>query len=65
MIYLPDENTDVTDSVIVAYDYKATTGTATLIIGKKDPKAEVKIINAFSGVEATELWKKLTTPKVG
>lgn len=52
---------DITSSVIVVYDYKAATGTATLIIGRKAPGADAKVINAFAGKEATELWKKLTT----
>lgn len=48
---------DVTDSVIVAYDRKG--DNAILIVGKKNPKQDVAIVNAFQGDEATELWKKL------
>lgn len=48
-------------SVIVAYDCNAGEDTAVLLVGKKNPKQDVAIINAFQGKEATELWKKLTT----
>lgn len=48
-------------SVIVAYDYKPDEDKAILLVGKKNPKQDVAIINAFQGKEATELWKKLTT----
>ena len=52
---------DITSSVIVAFDYKADSDTATLIVGQKNPKQDVAIINAFQGETAKELWKKLTT----
>ena len=54
---------DITSSIIVAYDYKEKTDTAVLIVGQKTPKMDVKIVNAFEGEEATELWKKLTIKK--
>lgn len=63
MIHLSDKNADITGSIIVAYDYKKTTDTAILIVGQKAPGADVKVINAFDGEEATELWKKLTAKK--
>lgn len=55
------ENIDICGSVIVAYDYKKDSDTAVLIVGQKESKMDVKIINAFQGEEAKELWKKLTT----
>lgn len=48
-------------SIIVAYDNAAGEDKAILLVGKKNPKQDVAIINAFQGEEATELWKKLTT----
>ena len=50
-----------TDSIIVAYDNAHGEDEAVLIVGKKNPKQDVAVINAFQGKEATELWKKLTT----
>ena len=54
---------DYTGSVIVAYDYKEGSDTAVLIVGRKNPKMDIQIINAFEGDEAKELWKKLTVKK--
>lgn len=54
---------DKTEAVIVAYDYKQASDTATLIIGQKNKIKDIEIINAFQGEEATELWKKLTQKK--
>lgn len=54
---------DTTSSIIVAYDYKEGSDTAVLIVGQKNPKMDIQIINAFEGDEAKELWKKLTTVK--
>lgn len=61
MSILIDKNTDITGSIIVAYDYKKKTNTAILIVGQKAPGADAKVINAFDGEEATELWNRLTT----
>lgn len=49
-----------TGSVIVAFDHKDG-DEAILLVGQKNPKQDVAIINAFQGAEAKELWKKLTT----
>lgn len=49
-----------TSSIIVAFDYQSDTGTAVLIVGKKDKSQAVEVINAFAGEEALTLWKKLT-----
>lgn len=54
---------DITSSIIVAYDYKEGSDNAVLIVGQKNPKMDIQVINAFSGEEAKELWKKLTTVK--
>ena len=47
-------------SVIVAFDRKDG-DKAILLVGKKNPKQDVAIINAFQGEEAIDIWKKLTT----
>lgn len=52
---------DITSSIIVAYDYKEGSDHAVLIVGQKNKKKDIEIINAFQGEEAKELWKKLTT----
>lgn len=49
-------------SVIVAFDHKEG-DKAILLVGRKNPKQDVAIINAFEGEEAKELWKKLTVKK--
>ena len=54
---------DITSSVIVAFDYKSDKDHAILLVGQKNPKVDIQIINAFEGEEAKELWKKLTTKK--
>lgn len=64
MIHLPDNDTEITDSIIVAYDYKKVTDNAILIVGQKAPGVDAKVINAFEGGEATRLWEKLTTPTI-
>ena len=54
---------NTTGSVVVGYDYKEDSDTAVLLVGQKNPKMDIQIINAFEGDEAKELWKKLTTIK--
>jgi hypothetical protein len=54
---------DITSSVIVAFDYKEDSDNAVLLVGQKNTKQDVAIINAFQGGEAKELWKKLTAVK--
>lgn len=34
-----------------------------LIVGKKEPRRAMKVINAFQGEEAKELWRHLTGKK--
>lgn len=50
-----------TDCVMVAFS--ETEGSAVLIVGRKTKLINADIINAFSGNEARELWKKLTEAK--
>ena len=53
------------ESVIVSFNPTESVETALLIVGKKQPKKDVEIINAFQGIEAEKLWKQLTTIKKG
>lgn len=48
-----------TDCVMVAYD-ESSEGSAVVIVGRKTKLINAEVINAFSGDEAKELWKKLT-----
>lgn len=52
---------DKADCVMVAYS--ETEGSAVLIVGRKTKLINAEVINAFSGDEAKELWKKLTEVK--
>ena len=51
------------ECILVSYDHSNGVDTAILLVGKKNPKQDVEIINAFQGEEATELWRKLTIRK--
>ena len=52
-----------TDSIIVAFDWTHGKDNSVLVVGRKNPKQDVDIINAFQGEEAEELYKKLITRK--
>ena len=49
-----------TSSIIVSYDASENGDEMILLVGKKNPNKPIKIINAFQGEEARDLWKKLT-----
>lgn len=49
-----------TSSIIVSYDASENGDEPILLVGKKNPNETIKIINAFQGEEARDLWKKLT-----
>ena len=49
-----------TSSIIVRYDASETGDEPILLVGKKNQNETIKIINAFQGEEARDLWKKLT-----
>lgn len=51
---------NTTSSVIVAFDRKKG-DKAILLVGQKNPKQDVAIVNAFEGKEAIDIWNKLTT----
>ena len=49
-----------TSSIVVSYDTSENGDEPILLVGKKNPNEAIKIINAFQGEEARDLWKKLT-----
>lgn len=49
-----------TSSIILSYDASENGDEPILLVGKKNPNKPIKIINAFQGEEAKDLWKKLT-----
>lgn len=51
-----------TDSVIVGWDFSNGKDVGVLIVGCRQ-NGIVDIVNAFQGLEAEELYLKLTTPK--
>ena len=51
------------ESILVSYEPSNGEDHAILLVGKKQPKKDVEIINAFKGKEASELWDKLTVQK--
>lgn len=53
------------ESVIVSFNPTESLETELLVVGKKQPKKDVEIINAIQGIEAERLWKRLTTVKKG
>ena len=53
------------ESVIVSFNPTESLETALLIVGKKQPKKDVEIVNAIQGIEAERLWKQLTSDKKG
>lgn len=53
----------ITGSLIIGYDINHSTDNAVLIVGKKEPNQPIKVINAFQGEEAIELYKRLITKK--
>lgn len=50
-------------SVIVAFDCTNGVDKSVMIVGKKKPRKDVEVINAFAGSEAEDLWKKLITKR--
>lgn len=52
-----------TDTILVSYDFTHGRDVSVLIVGRKNPKQNVEIINAFQGAEAEELYNRLVTKK--
>ena len=53
----------ITDSMLIGFSLETRNDTAVLTVGKKRINGSVEVINAFSGKEAVDLWKKLTQQK--
>lgn len=53
----------INDAIIVSIDYNENDGTGVLLVGRRRRGGGIDIINAFSGNEALELYKKLVTVK--
>ena len=49
-------------AVIVSWDFHHE-DTGVLIVGRKTPKHDVEVINAFQGKEAHDIYEKLITQK--
>lgn len=52
----------IEDIILVTFD-KNGTDEPIMLVGRKPPRKDVEIINAFKGPEAEELYKKLTGNK--
>lgn len=50
----------ISDGLIIGFDRAKNGDNTVLIVGRQLNDQEVKIVNAFSGEEAFELYKKLT-----
>lgn len=50
-------------ALIVSWDFSH--GADILLVGRKMPKKDVEVINAFQGKEAHDIYEKLTTIKKG
>lgn len=50
---------DKNGSLIIGYDFSNDSDTGVVVVGQKDEKGEVHIVNAFSGEEALEVYNKL------
>ena len=51
---------DVSNTVLVGFDYSKADATPILIVGRKNPGRPVDIIKMLQGQEAADLWGKLT-----
>ena len=54
---------EVNESLIIGVDFTNGKDVGVLIVGRKKPRDEVEVINAFQGEEAYDLYLKLTTKK--
>lgn len=51
------------ESYLVSFGFDESGNVKVALVGKKNPKDAVDVINAFTGDDAVELHKKLTTKK--
>lgn len=56
---------NISGSLIVGYSFSDNGDNPVLIVGKKDKKQAVEVINAFEGDEAVDIYKKLVGDKKG
>ena len=54
---------DTHGAVIVSWDFSHDGDKHILLVGRKTPKHDVEVINAFQGEEAHEIYEKLMTVK--
>lgn len=52
-------------ALIVSWDFSHNGDKHILLVGRKHPKKDVEIINAFQGKEAHDIYEMLTTKKKG
>lgn len=52
------------ESYLVSFGFDESGNVTVALVGKKNPKDAVDVINAFTGDDAAELHKKLTTKKL-
>lgn len=57
------EKTKMTDTLLVSISYGKNGDNPILIVGRKEPNEALKIVNAFCGNEAVDIYKQLTTVK--
>lgn len=53
----------INDAIIVSIDYNESENNGVLLVGRRRRGGGIDIVNAFSGNEALELYKKLVTVK--
>lgn len=57
------EKTKMTDTLLVSISFSKNGDNPILIVGRKEPNEALKIVNAFYGNEAVDIYKQLTTVK--
>jgi hypothetical protein len=57
------ENGGTCGSIIVSFDCTNGVDKSLMLVGRKEPKKPVDVINAITGKEAESLWKRLITKK--
>lgn len=57
--------TPTSGALIVSWDFSHNGDKHILLVGRKTPKHDVEVINAFQGKEAHDIYEKLTTVKKG
>lgn len=56
---------DVHGALIVSWDFSHAPDKHILLVGKKTPRADVEVINAFQGQDAHDVYDILTTKMKG